>query len=259
MPSSSVRSSIRIVFISDTHSEHEKHGDLPNGDILIHAGDFTKTKKPPKAEEYTNFIDWFSGQPHEHKIVISGNRENLMDTETTLKTDPTAEFTMNQTQNYIKSLSDITYLEDEEHVIHLNLGNEMEKQQIRFYGTPWTRLHGKPGKAFQIPETDLKEKWDKIPSNIDILISHMPPLGLLDENNGCPELLKIVTERAKPKIHVFGHIHTAYGTKFQDETLFINAASMKRKATGAEGDQGVNPPIVVNYCLKTCNLDIVQS
>ena len=60
----------------------------------------------------------------------------------------------------------------------------------------------------------------------------------------------------KPKIHVFGHFHTAYGTKFQDETLFINAASMKRKATGAEGDQGVNPSIVVDYCLKTCNLDL---
>merc|ERR1712173_375640 len=91
MSTISERSSVRIVFISDTHSEHEKHGNLPNGDILIHAGDFTKTKKPPKAEEYTNFIDWFSGQPHEHKIVISGNRENLMDSFSTLKNDPTAD------------------------------------------------------------------------------------------------------------------------------------------------------------------------
>ena len=78
MPSTSERSNVRIVFISDTHSEHEKHRDLPNGDILIHAGDFTKAKKPPKAEEYTNFIDWFSGQSHEHKIVISGNRETYI-------------------------------------------------------------------------------------------------------------------------------------------------------------------------------------
>merc|ERR1712173_585115 len=178
-------------------------------------------------------IDWFSGQPHEHKIVISGNRENLMDTFTTLKNDPTADFTMNQTQNYIKGKSDITYLEDEEHVIDINLGNEAKKQQIRVYGTPWTRLHGKPGKAFQISETEL------------------------EEDNGCPELLKSVTERVKPRIHVFGHIHTAYGNKFQEETLFINAASMKRKATGAVGDEGVNPPIIVDYCLKTCNLEIV--
>ena len=29
---------LRIVFISDTHAEHEKHGILPCGDILIHAG-----------------------------------------------------------------------------------------------------------------------------------------------------------------------------------------------------------------------------
>merc|ERR1712173_103840 len=202
-------------------------------------------------------IDWFSGQPHEHKIVISGNRENLMDTITTLKNDPTADFTMNKTQNYIKGKGDIIYLEDEEHVIDINLGNEAKKQQIHVYGTPWTRLHGKPGKAFQISETELKEKWEKVPSNIDILISHMPPKGILDKDSGCPELLKSVTERVKPRIHVFGHIHTAYGNKFQDGTLFINAASMKRKATGADGDQGVNPPIIVDYCLKTCNLEIV--
>ena len=29
---------VKIVFISDTHSRHEKLGDLPPGDILIHAG-----------------------------------------------------------------------------------------------------------------------------------------------------------------------------------------------------------------------------
>jgi len=255
MPSNSEKNSVRIVFISDTHAEHEKHGDLPNGDILIHAGDFTKTKKPPKAEEYTNFIDWFSGQPHEHKIVISGNRENLMDTDTMLKNDSTADFDMNQIQNYIKSMSNINYLEDNEHVI--DIGNGAGKQQIRLYGTPWTRLHGKPGKAFQLPESELKEKWEKVPSNIDILISHMPPHGILDAKAGCPELLKSVTERVKPRIHVFGHIHTAYGNKIQDEILYINAASMKRKATGADGDQGLNPPIVVDYCLKTCNIEIV--
>ena len=47
-------------------------------------GDFSKMK-PPKAEEYKKFVDWFSSQPHNHKILISGNRDNFMDTQTTLK------------------------------------------------------------------------------------------------------------------------------------------------------------------------------
>ena len=68
----------RIVFISDTHSVHEKLGHLPAGDVLIHAGDFSRSR-PAKPGEYTDFMDWLVRQPHPHKILISGNRDQLMD------------------------------------------------------------------------------------------------------------------------------------------------------------------------------------
>ena len=70
--------SCRIVFISDTHSVHEKLGHLPAGDVLIHAGDFSRSR-PAKPGEYTVFMDWLVRQPHPHKILISGNRDQLMD------------------------------------------------------------------------------------------------------------------------------------------------------------------------------------
>ena len=70
---------VRIIFISDTHSSHEQLGTLPDGDILIHAGDFTNSR-PPKPAEYKEFIDWYAGQPHKHKVLISGNRDQFMDT-----------------------------------------------------------------------------------------------------------------------------------------------------------------------------------
>ena len=35
------QTNVKIVLISDTHSRHEKLGTLPDGDILIHAGNFT--------------------------------------------------------------------------------------------------------------------------------------------------------------------------------------------------------------------------
>ena len=94
---------VRIVFISDTHSDHEKLGKLPYGDILVHAGimlidftlkcfyhlklflgDFTQTR-PSKPDEYKEFIDWYSSQPHKHKLLISGNRDGFMDTKNSLK------------------------------------------------------------------------------------------------------------------------------------------------------------------------------
>ena len=103
--------SVRIVFISDTHSYHHQLPSLPHGDILIHAGilcllysfyiylfsvfllfphqlptsgDFTE-RRPPRAEEYKDFMDWYCGQPHKHKVLISGNRDNFMDTNTSKK------------------------------------------------------------------------------------------------------------------------------------------------------------------------------
>jgi len=55
---------MKIVFISDTHSRHY-HVDIPNGDMLIHAGDFSSRGT---AHEVINFLNWFSNQPHKHKI-----------------------------------------------------------------------------------------------------------------------------------------------------------------------------------------------
>ena len=44
---------------------------------------------------------------------------------------------------------------------------------------------------------------------------------------GCPELLDTVT-KVKPQVHMFGHIHEAYGTDKKEDTFFINAASIDK-------------------------------
>lgn len=56
------------------------------------------------------------------------------------------------------------------------------------------------------------QKWDKIPDDTDILVTHTPPVGHGDlcctgVRAGCVELLTTVQQRVKPKYHVFGHIH----------------------------------------------------
>ena len=102
---------------------------------------------------------------------------------------------------------------------------------------------------------ELKSKWEKIPFDTNILLTHTPPYGINDltseyrggkkldpEPQGCKNLLKEVTERVKPKLHVFGHIHGRNGSQKIGETMFLNAAI---KRFGSNFCQ----PIVFDYHL----------
>lgn len=217
--------SLKIVCISDTHSGHNQL-QLPPGDILIHSGDFSKSRTKLNAEEYIDFVQWFSDQPHKTKILIAGNRDDFMHKEICHKFRKRSLEEIDNVQSLIINNKNIIYLNDS--------GYEYNDNTFKFkiWGSPWTRLYGKEGKAFQISTPELKQKWDLIPEDTDLLITHGPPLGICDMNlgkvqAGCPELLTKVKE-IKPGIHLFGHIHEGYGTLVTDETLFINAASIDK-------------------------------
>ena len=98
---------------------------------------------------------------------------------------------------------------------------------INFYGSPWQPWFY--DWAFNLQRGDqIRAKWDLIPGNTDVLITHGPPLGFGDltsagERVGCKDLLEAV-ERIKPTLHVFGHIHEAVGTHSDGKTTFINAS-----------------------------------
>lgn len=64
---------IRVVCVSDTHT-HTPH--VPDGDLLIHAGDLTNagTVKDVQAQ-----LDWLNSLPHRHKVVIAGNHDSYFD------------------------------------------------------------------------------------------------------------------------------------------------------------------------------------
>lgn len=74
------------------------------------------------------------------------------------------------------------------------------------------------------------KKWNLIPNDIDILITHTPPLGFGDlccsgVRAGCVELLTSVQKRIKPKYHIFGHVHEAYGIYSDLKIVYINAST----------------------------------
>ncbi|MCW5921842.1 MAG: metallophosphatase domain-containing protein [Saprospiraceae bacterium] len=192
---------MRIVFISDTHLKHDSL-PLPPGDMLVHAGDFSRRGLMHEAQI---FLDWFSAQPHRHKVLVAGNHDFIAENEPAL-------FESMLPKNVI-------YLNDS--------GREVEG--IKIWGSPiqpwffdwaFNRQRG----------ADIRRHWDLIPADTELLITHGPPYGILDEVArdprpvGCRDLLHKVSEMRQLKIHVFGHIHEGYGRREVGGTLFLNAS-----------------------------------
>ena len=195
-----------ITFISDTHTKH-KHatGELPGGDILIHCGDISNRGY---MTEIKNFLDWFDGiKGYEHKIFIAGNH------------DFGFQDNPNLCAKLLQDYPTVTYLEDSSVIV----------DGIKIYGSPWQpRFYNW---AFNVDRGwDIAQKWEKIPQDTDILITHGPLHGILDstytgQRVGCEDLYKKVME-IKPKVHCSGHIHYDYGMKEIDGMTFINACCL---------------------------------
>lgn len=189
-----------IVAFSDTHGKHRSL-TLPKGDVLIHAGDVSQSGTK---EQVVDFMEWFAGQQHQHKIFIPGNHD----------------FFFEQTGiEEIASLipSDIIYLNDS--------GTEIDG--VKFWGSPITPWFN--DWAFNRSRgAEIKQYWDLIPHDTEVLITHGPPFGILDQTirgtrTGCRELLSRITH-LKPKYHIFGHIHEDYGRFTQGATTFMNVS-----------------------------------
>jgi len=188
---------MKIVTISDTHSMHRSL-NMPDGDVLIHAGDFSAHGTLDDAFE---FNDWLGTLDYEHKLIIAGNHELCFE-----KKPEEAE----------KLITNAVYLKDSSIVI----------DGMKFYGAPWQPTFY--NWAFNLERgAELKEKWDLIDADTDVLITHGPPYGYLDvtmehKHVGCEELIKAV-HRVRPRLHVFGHIHCGYGMDKVGSTRLINA------------------------------------
>jgi Icc-related predicted phosphoesterase len=205
----------RITFISDTHNKHNSLTEfLPGGDLLICSGDISGRGSITEIE---NFMKWFDEiDNYDTKVFIAGNHDFGFENEN------------EKLIGLLTGYKNIDYLQDER--MDLWDGND---EQLVIYGTPWQpEFHNW---AFNLPRGEkLKEKWDKIPVDVDILITHSPPFGKLDFvqynniNVGCEELMKRIGE-IKPKIHVFGHIHEGFGYVFDGNTHFINASVLNER------------------------------
>lgn len=193
--------------ISDLHGYYPK---LEGGDLLIVAGDLTARDT---SDEHIDFIEWLEIQDYQKKIVIAGNHDNNIDP------DGIETYCWNS-----------SYLEDS--------GTKFDG--LKIWGSPWSLTFdgiNPKCEAFTGDEEFLKRKFDLIPVDIDILITHSPPYGIMDKglhlHLGSHELRNIVLDACRlprMKLHVFGHIHECGGKKINTPLCsFVNASHVDEK------------------------------
>jgi len=146
--------------------------------------------KKGKEAEVRAFHAFMAGLPHATKLVVAGNHD----------VGPFCEF---EAKHAARLLPSVTYLDNA----------LVSVEGLRFYGSPWDRRGNRA-----------------LPPDVDVLVTHDPPQGILDAGHGCEYLRRDVASKS-PRVHVFGHIHEACGVVAPGEggddvplTTFVNAA-----------------------------------
>jgi Icc-related predicted phosphoesterase len=189
-----------ITLMSDTHAMHGQL-DVPAGDIFIFAGDMAHCRTARDVEDFNRFLGKL---PHAHRIVVGGNHDHR------LARDPEKAKAL---------LSEGIYLQDELVVV----------AGVKIYGSPWQPLfNSRACDAFALQRGEaLRKKWDLIPDDVDILVTHTPPAGILDLDgpvcHGCFDLTEAL-RRVTPRYHVFGHVHSNHGMVKCNGTSYINCS-----------------------------------
>ncbi len=213
---------MKIVALSDTHTMQNKI-EIPDGEILIHAGDAGNLGK---FEEYYEIGRWFESlkDRFQYRIIVPGNHDQAF---------------QNNAENVLRQWFD-------DDVICL-IDDEVQLFGYKFYGCPWMPQFY--NWAFMMPESELAAVYAKIPDDTEILITHSPPFGILDKpagngfeshrRCGSQALYDRVKQLPKLKHHIFGHLHYSYGTEKIGDVSFHNVASLN------ENYRVQNPPQVI--------------
>lgn len=227
---------MKIVLISDTHNRHNHltskaafSNKLPDGDLLLHAGDLTGVGAKSEVE---SVIEWMykNAKRFTHGIVfVAGNHDRSFDPkfgeyeindEMGEKPKVKPIWLRNILSNIKSDGSGITYLENES----VNIGG------LNIWGSPispW--FHGDRWAFNKHRGDDIQEVWNLIPANTDIIVTHTPVAYKCDyiprdeEYAGCENLRKTI-KQIKPILHVGGHIHEGYGMEYDEDTIYANAA-----------------------------------
>lgn len=230
---------ILIHAISDTHNRHNKIKGLTGGDLIIHAGDWSSQGHHWENER---FLNWYQKLSYPAKVLIAGNHERGVEENEAIFKQMCKErgiIYLNDTSVELQFVPGIVYIDQD----------IPDLMKFKIHGSPvtpwffdwaWNRSIRdddlvqdlRTGKTKS--ELPIKPHWDMIPEDTDILVTHGPPLHILDELLyvdgtpkgqfvGCPHLAEKIKE-IKPDLHIFGHIHCQHGQKHKDGVSYYNAS-----------------------------------
>lgn len=230
---------MQICHISDTHGYHELI-KVPKCDVLIHTGDVGRRTT---VAELMQFLVWMEKQPADKKIFIGGNHDICLDKDWVRreKLKGSVEGLLAE-QHYrdakiLISSYDIKYLEDREYVY----------QGVKFYGSPYSCSFHRHSWVFNADRgQEISRIWSKIPSDVDVLLTHTPVYDTFDDvgeykeengdsHAGCKDLFTVMKKRLfNLKLHCSGHIHDQYGVIYKAvsntrRVLFSNGAVLTNK------------------------------
>ena len=185
---------MRILHLSDTHGKHHLLKGLPEADVIVHSGDGSENGTE---KEVLDLLEWFYNLDYRHKIFVAGNHDLCLEGAQQIENLPPN--------------------------CHFLCNSGVEIEGVKFWGVPYFTSDEQAGNKIQ--------QIAEIPINTDILITHRPPYGILDfddgNNFGCVDLLQDVL-KIRPKFHLFGHVHAGYGIEKSQYTTFINASLVRK-------------------------------
>ncbi len=187
---------MRHTFVADTHGL-TRHLRIST-DILHICGDVMNSGYD--VQELIDFVEWLSKQKYERCIFTPGNHDRLFQNDEDLArsiVEPYATVLIDQ----------YTHVDG-----------------LKVYGSPWTSEFNNWGFGLPRGSEELTKKWKDVPKDTDILLTHGPPINIMDNRLGDYRLCVEVLTRIKPKIHAFGHIHETYGVALESGVLFINCS-----------------------------------
>jgi len=216
---------MELICISDIHNKYKslEMSTYSSEATLIVAGDLTSRGT---IEEMMKALRWIDELQFKHKIIIVGNHDYY------------AEKYPKEFKTLLEKFPTITYLENSSTII----------EGVRFWGTPDTPEFC--NWAFNKSKEELASTWGNVPKDVDVLITHGPPYGILDKVNnswskdpnvGCKQQLEMILKNKIP-VNIFGHIHENGCTIEQvEDTLFINASVLDERYNL------VHKPVTIHY------------
>jgi Icc-related predicted phosphoesterase len=246
---------MKIVHISDTHGpKWHTRVTIPECDVLIHSGDIGGRTD---IMELTEFLIWFEAQPAKKKIWVAGNHDLVLDANWA-RTRGDTVMQMLATQHHRDAIKlidnyDVKYLMNKEYVY----------EGVKFWGSPYSPSFHREHWSFNADKgEEIKKIWAKIPTDVNVLITHTPAYGFLDmipehylkydgnqdgdRHRGCKDLLDVIVKRLFDlKLHCFGHIHDNCGVVLERVSMNRRVRFSNGAVMNDGGDLLVPNPLVI--------------